>query len=249
MSVPAHRVKAVPGDVFRRSQLMAWVLMQTNAADLGDRPFYLLKDNADVRAISTHEGNNYIAYTGPKLSEDFEVYLRVNDVWAGPGCCVVFHTERFRQSIEAGVDESDAGLGILIHEAAHYVEIYRQNRSSLSTFGIGAKRHHRKKAVQDLQGSAYIFGDSHGPQFVRAALHLRHRVASVRQVSLDSLIIAGDRYGMSPARHYQLALGKELEEKRHTPVSQVLLSKPPRMFNQLWLEDMENMKRRRSAVA
>lgn len=225
----------IPTDPFHNAGVAATLMAEANPRDMSDRHVYLVAE-AHLKAARGLDGlnpgcNDYVAFTGAKLSEKLEPYLRQSGCWSGPGFCSVFR---------AGLGFAK-GFGVLVHEAGHDVVF----RSRYFTEYGQIRTNRLERIARDPKDNAHLFGDqSHGPEFVRATLHLWHRTnlllakSNIDPISIESLGIAGDRYGMLPAESYRMTLHSELVSMTNQSVLHVLLSRPPELFVRLCAEDL-----------
>ncbi len=124
-----------------------------------------------------------------------------------------------------GEGRTRCGIGVTLHEAAHHVDrllprLARPEPSATQAHG-------------------------HGHDWMRAALHLHHRVRAI--VPLEALRIDTSSRGLSPAVHYRLCLARELDQLESLPVSAVLRTEPPAPFTALWRDDLDRLRRGRAA--
>ena len=82
--------------------------------------------------------------------------------------------------------------------------------------------------------------DGHGLPFIRAALHIHARaVAKGHAIPLDSMSVAGERYGLSPALAYSEAIGDEPTRLSDRCLLDIAELEMPRAFAKLWETDVK----------
>lgn len=174
---------------------------------------------------SFKQPTGYVACTSGNMDQRIELYLRWREMWKGRGPVVVFRNAEVKKLLadSGNGGQFRIGLGLLIHELAHVIHF---------------------RAVVRKPHDPYV---PHGIDFTRAALHLWFRVTEHPMVqgvpsvcpTLDDLRICGQRYGMSEAALYHLALQASDEHKslRNIPVGQIVSRPVPAVFQNLWNED------------
>ena len=251
MSDPYKFIKTVPKEPFPGAKAAAFALTSTNPRDFDSKPVYLVSQTSlqgadavpNLAPSDTVDGgaDGWAAYTSLRLSAKLKSHLTMHNAWIGEGFAAVWDDHAVKENY-GGLSLSRnfaIGFASLVHEAAHHIELGCPCATDAAD--IDGITH---PIFRDPHFESYRVG-FHGPQFVRAALHLQHRVNRSRHydVDLDDMIIAGPRYRMSPASDYLIALESELHERENEPIWFTLLRQPPSLFTEIWLMDIENRRK------
>ncbi|MEO2031144.1 MAG: hypothetical protein ABGZ35_03560 [Planctomycetaceae bacterium] len=87
-------------------------------------------------------------------------------------------------------------------------------------------------------GPAGVKWVGHDFKFIRALLHVRHRMVNRRHAPLLQLAFRGELYGLSEIDAYRTALGSEPSDNDWLPLRDVLRKQPPKEFIRLWEDDV-----------
>ena len=181
--------------------------------------------------------DQWIAYCHPNLDEKLSPILRARDEWKGRGFATIIDDEKLA-ALCAGDSDGHyrAGLGIAIHEAGHYVA---NSAFSDVTRAPALMRGHLMQMKSDRDFQSYWtrtpHGDNqHGAVWVRATVHLHHRVNLWEPIDLKLCLM--DYPGFPDPNLFRIALGAELDPSWKTPLANLLRQPPPRPFAQFWSE-------------
>lgn len=185
--------------------------------------------SANQTAVKLPE--KFAACTSGRLDDRLAEYLQRFGLYRGPGACIIFDHRVIRADFSKLPDKQQFvyGLALMIHESAHVID------------GRSWQDFHSHSTI-DRSEVEHLKYAPHGARFVRAALHLRHRVnlltGAFCHVPLDAILVAGEFYSMSPSASYELLLRPELNAKLNQPIDHILLTKFPKYFSSLWCEDL-----------
>lgn len=180
------------------------------------------------------------ACTTGNADEQLAGYLQRFGLYRGPGACIIFDHRVIKADFGKLPDKEQftCGLAVMIHEAAHVID----GRSWNDTHSHSTTN---RSQVEHLKYTP------HGARFVRAALHLWHRVnlctGAFCHVPLEAITVAGEFYSMSPVASYELVLREELGAKLNQPISHVLMTEFPKYFSALWRDDLARTQGRSGA--
>jgi hypothetical protein len=205
--------------------------------DFADVPSQRL-DEKEKKGHGRIDSRTYIQFNVPNtftgnLDERIESYLQTFRLYKGPGVSIIFDAGRISEAFSGHADNVQFafGVGIIIHEVAHvidaksWIEAHSHNSSGVD-----------RREVEHLK---YV---PHGARFVRAALHLWHRVnlatGAFMQLPSSAIEVAGSNYAMSPVTSYELMLRDEFNAKLNQPIGDILLTPFPKLFSMLWNDDL-----------
>lgn len=184
-----------------------------------------------------------LAFAGVDLSEHLKSFLSERGRWHGPGfACVVYPDRLARQVPHSASERLTTGVGVLVHEAAHYLEQVLHPRRSrtrerLQAFIEGVAADPLLQTYHLVKGPPAAA--AHGAPWIRASLHLWHRTKQLHAgLTADHCVIAGPRYGLRPPCDYAAALAGELLSLQELPITAILTNvRPPESFVRLWESD------------
>lgn len=78
----------------------------------------------------------------------------------------------------------------------------------------------------------------HDHRFIRALLHLHHRMESRGHVVYLPAAFQSAVYGLSPIENYRDALGMECQQNDWRPIQEALSGRVPAAFDRLWADDV-----------
>jgi hypothetical protein len=201
--------------------------------DLGETPLYVVPQSS--LPAECGGGEYCYAYTTPSL----DLYLRDHiPGYRGRGPCIVVNDLALAEEF-AGASLAYRIKTILLHELAHVLErpaVY-EDRTGVSPNKIKFEAlvvAHVTSAPPREEIPPY---HGHEAGFIRVCVHLCHRA---RQIGFDvnpGAICAGYTYCLSVAQRYQKALGDEPERCMGMPFRDILATRPPAAFTQLWTSD------------
>ncbi len=134
---------------------------------------------------------------------------------------------------------------MVIHEATHWLGY--QDGANPATAGCEPGKYNgqhiddllRCPAWQAYYAKAPAAATGHGAPFIRAACHLWHRANAVYPLPITRCWIAGENYGLSRPETYAAALATELRATANTPIVNILRTRPPEAFAELWKRDCQ----------
>ena len=188
-------------------------------------------------------------YTSPWLTAILRPYI---PHWRGPAPLIVLNDVASRKlAIAYGrTTFSDTSPEIFlyriidsaIHETAHCLARERLFCNDPPPPGIeeciAAKLIADDLAPPSGAGAACPFS-GHGPEFIRAAVHLTERA---RRLGFDTLgygVACGEDYAVSTLPAYRDALRPELDALPSVSIPLLLTLPEPEPFTRLWLDDMQ----------
>lgn len=201
--------------------------------DLGDGPLYIiaqsrLPDNLGGKSICD-------GFTAPNL----DIYIRdeIGPAWRGRGPCMVVNDEQG----DPDCLETDI-FRIILHELAHIIS--RPVARCVATVADPMRLKFEALCLGDAvsrEPSPEIVTtpfQGHGPRFIRAALHLRHR-AELAGVPVPLYgYCAGNRYGLSHPNRYRESLNDEPDRLAGGSIREILDFPYTEAFWRLWTADV-----------
>lgn len=223
--------------------LLAWA----SPGDFGSTPVYIV-NAGDIggrlpEQVYPATRGHCLAFAGVDLSEHLRSCLAERGRWHGPGfACVLYPDRLVKQFPNSASERLTAGVGVLVHEAAHYLEQVLHPRRSRSPERLRAFI--EGVAADPLLRSYHLCkgppaAAQHGAPWIRASLHLWHRAKQLHPgLTADHCVIAGPRYGLRPPCDYAAALAGELLSRQELPITAILNNiRPPQAFVSLWERD------------
>lgn len=160
---------------------------------------------------------------------------------AGPRAGVVVNDLVLRE--DCGEFWEPFFLATFLHELAHVVE--RPEPAPVSVPMEPQRLRFEALVLADATARpvavrvAPVVDPAHGPRFVRAALHLRHRAGRHGVRVGPGLVFDARGRGLSHANAYRAALGDEPVRMAHAAIRDVLAAPLPEPFARLWADDVE----------
>ncbi len=196
------------------------------------------------------------AVTFPGLDRIHEAEIRAAGLWSGRGPCVVLDLDRcyresFTQGVALGLPERQADrharitlAGAVVHELAHHLPP-RNPEGEKDFFGAGVDvarqvfhdRIENAPATVNPLTPLAPWAPGHDARFIRACVHLTHRMRRSLPDLTYSDTFNSDMYGLSPAKHYAATLAGELLDSKG-PIRNIVASAPPAAFRELWRFDV-----------
>ncbi len=180
-----------------------------------------------------HEGT--LAYTSGGLDMMLEPRLRELGIWTGRGFVMAIPA-----LFEFWFAMTDAERwGIVLHEFAHFIDGMPGWREAgtpiMAALLAGAEPIAERAQPTAPQRPPW---HRHESRWVRCALHLHHRAELAGwPAPLDTVRVAGEEYGLSPAEAYLAALGTEPIDRRGEALEDVIDSPLSEAFQTLWNRD------------
>jgi hypothetical protein len=135
------------------------------------------------------------------------------------------------------VPEDSVGVlivdGIVVHELAHELLSIEQPRQA--TAEVQATVQHSWRSWPVHRGATWA---GHDATFIRALLHLIHRVQGHGVRVCLPVAFSHSAYGLSSLEQYQRALGEEPAMTDWLPLDAVLAREAPLKFQNLWSRDI-----------
>jgi hypothetical protein len=211
---------------------------QVAPCDLGDAPLYILPQTgvpANCGGRSTADG-----FTAPSL----DLYLRdvIGPAWRGRGPCMVVNDIDLSDGQPDPIDIESAFCGIVLHELAHILlrpapfkprpdaEPAKIAFESLVVGHAVATEPPADAQVEPFAG--------HEADFIRVALHLRHRADLAGTLVPMFYYCAGTFYGLSHPNRYREALGDEPDRMAGLSIREILATPCPETFWHQWTIDV-----------
>ncbi len=212
-----------------------WLCRTVAERDLGATPLYIVPTctlpedyggTIDCRGFTTPSLDLYLKDDIPK--------------YRGRGPCMVIEYPIPGDLLPEDVEHS--ALVTVLHELAHildrpalYADRTGVNPDKIKFESLVVANPSRKPRRTDLPP---YFG--HASEFIRACLHLRHRVRLAGIHIAANNLCGGWQYGLSPASQYARALGNEPARMIDATFRDILTSPPPTPFRELWERDIRD---------
>ncbi len=176
-----------------------------------------------------------LAYWSGSLDVQLEGRLRELNRWRGRG-----FTMAIPALFEFWFTMTDAERwGIVLHEFAHFIEGMADWREAGEPI-MAALLTGTEPIIERTQSTASQRPrwHRHDARWIRCALHLHQRAELAGwPAPLNTVRVAGEDYGLSPASQYLAALGSEPHDRRTEPLEDILDSPLPEAFAKLWKAD------------
>jgi len=201
--------------------------------DLGETPLYVVPQSSLPPECGS--ADYAYGYTTPSL----DIYLapHIPD-YRGRGPCMVINDIGLAEDYEPA-DIEYVTQACVLHELAHILDrpaLFEDrsgvDRNKLLFESLVVANVTQQPSRKDIP---LYFG--HGRSFIRIALHLCHRAEQAGVRVSSAAICAGHRYGLSHATFYGEALGDEPARSVEMTFRDILATKPPHAFSQLWTVD------------
>lgn len=194
------------------------------APELESAPFHILTHRPEW-----HDVHGALAYViRGRIQFVKDELIRLGE-WEGQwGNTIVFTPGLAEESI----------LPILLHELAHLLPAKPAIVDTIQPT-------QEQVAGQNLQIAAWAAGSrevppwaGHGPDFIRAAIHLSHRAEKLGwNIPLESMNVAGEPYGLSMPFNYKVELGTEPWEFERKTFAEIDAAPMPPRFLNLFVQD------------
>ncbi len=240
-------------------QIRAEAALRAVAPDLRGWPVYLVPRSALIGTAVDCLCGEGIGWHHPSYDIVLRPVLSLMGLWLGRGfACIIDDVairERAQRVSFAAQRFSDECLGVAAHELAHglvtsigVAGLFDSPEADADELApLGAFLHSATAPLEPDPDEVPWVG--HGAPFLRAAAHLRLRLARFdRSWDPSHLGSGGFLYALSEAAAYDAALGPELE-RTSAPISEILASPPPPAFEALFEEDDARFRRRRPTTA
>ena len=158
--------------------------------------------------------------------------------YRGRGPCMVINDRRLRLAFDPA-DFDYWFTATVMHELAHILQrpwLYNEPvTESPERIQLEARQVAHIVSNENTAGLPF---KGHGAQFIRVALHLQYRAEKFGTWIAPADLCAGCLYRLSHAHRYQQALGDEPQRMARKAIAEVVASKAPEDFVQLWADDV-----------
>jgi hypothetical protein len=223
-----------PGDDMAKILADAEALCRAVAGrDLDGIPLYLVPQS--ILPVECGSGDGCYGYTLASL----DLYLRDHiPGHRGRGPCIVINDRALAEDFN-GEDLAYRTQAIVLHELGHVLDrpaVYEDRTgvdpNKLKFEALIVAHVTSKPAREDIPPY-----HGHEAGFIRVCLHLCHRANLVGFDISPGAICAGYTYCLSVAQRYQAALGDEPARCMGMLFRDILATKPPAAFTELWTND------------
>lgn len=201
---------------------------------LGWLPIYIVPQTrlpANLGGLSVCGG-----YTASRLDLHLRDYIPDH---RGRGPCMVINDGHLRATYPEDFDYYFTAT--VLHELAHLLMqpwLYDERATATPEALRREARRVADMVATETPEDGHPPFEGHGAQFIRVALHLRHRAEMCGTWLAPNDLCAGHRYSLSHARRYQVALADEPERLATMSIAKIITTKPPPEFAQLWADDV-----------
>lgn len=164
--------------------------------------------------------------------------------WAGPGPTMLFDSEPLA-AIYRGSPDADAHFAsVFAHEAGHVLDQPEMRRHD-PILDWATPEMMRPVIVERVESPATMFTpadrrsprDQHGASWLRATIHVGHRLRELGFPILWPMVVDGEAYGYRPLIEYVRALDGEPARLAHLPLTEIPDTPIPETFLHLWNSD------------
>jgi len=201
--------------------------------DLAGLPIYLISQS--TLPAECGSGDGAYAYTLGSL----DLYLAPHiPNYRGRGPCIVVNDLALAEDF-IGEDLAYRTQAIVLHELGHVLDrpaVY-EDRTGVDPNKLKFEALVVAHVTSNAPREDIPPYHGHEASFIRVCLHLCHRA---RQVGFDvhpGALCAGYVYGLSVAQRYEAALGDEPARCMGMLFRDILATKPPAAFTELWTND------------
>lgn len=186
--------------------------------------------------------SEYAAYTSLSLSAQLQEHLKASGRWDGDGFAIVVQEHAAPTGREL--------IEVALHESAHRFQRLAEQPVDESTVEVPPADVDR---LRNRVSAAHIDVETvlrqldrfaplprwhnHGPDWIRAALHVSHR-ANAHGFATDPAAMGVDGYLLADPLAYSLALGDEPARRVKEPLCDVLTDPPPTAFVEFAARDL-----------
>lgn len=194
--------------------------------ELGDEPIYIRSEHEAGLPICPHESQ---AYTSPTLDLSMKVALQADGQWGGRGFAMALPMDG--QSFHKLSWPSQ--LNLCLHELSHHLA----DRPTILVDADPPDTTHPLAVAQrsDVPLFRHVNVFCHGPEFVRAALHIHKRAAP--DACLGAMQVFNAAYQSPAIVDAQRALDAELRQGGN--IIDIMATPAPEAFVALWPSDSE----------
>jgi len=199
------------------------------APELSGSPLYVLNQPGELPAPKDTRGYHVGGPCAP-----MQQYLKGKGDWRGPGPAIVFVTPDLTR---------EEAVVLFLHELAHALPYSPPLPVvAITDDALGAGRDALQAWCDDPEPDdasrpQWIVGNHH-QNFHRIALHLWWRAALLGEVVPFDGLCGGRHYDLSPPYMYWRAIGNEPIKMQHATFAEILASDPPKLFRDLWYENL-----------
>jgi hypothetical protein len=206
--------------------------------DLGDSPLYIVPQSwvpADRGGKSVSDG-----FTEPSL--DLHLQDIIGPAWRRRGPCMVVNDIDLCDGQPDPADVESAFCGIVLHEFAHILmrpAPYKPRPDvEPATIVFESLVVGHAVAVEPPADTDIEPFTGHEADFIRVALHLRHRADRAGVLVPMFYYCAGTQCGLSHPNRYRKALGDEPSRLASLSIREILAAPCPQAFWRLWTADV-----------
>ena len=172
--------------------------------------------------------------------------LVISDRWNGQGPAFVLNEDHLIQMHGSFEDSRTLAATISAHEMAHVIQFPglfgRMSSDTPSSFRDGSWFREEMSRPQAESIPTRTTTEAHGPEFVRLALHVCHRMQALLGQRLPlSRLHDWAGLDLSPGEAYWDSLGGELKRFGQIPLTVIAKLPLPIGFQELWARDHESV--------
>jgi hypothetical protein len=201
--------------------------------DLAGAPIYIVCQSTLASEFGRAEGCD--GYTTPSL----DLYLADHIAgYRGRGPCFVVNDIMLRE--DQPDDFAYWFSAIVLHELAHVLErrALFDDRAGEDPMKLKFEAICLSKIAAEPEAVAGPPYRGHEAPFIRTVLHLRHRAAMAHTRIAPSALFNSRHLGLSRPERYAAALADEPARCAGMSFRDILATKPPRKFSQIWNQDV-----------
>lgn len=212
-------------------------------ADLGNVPLYV------VDAALAGPGDT-LGFAGESL--DLAYQEQIGQRWRGRGACFAVDLQQVQDQADIETPNEEArkagfirqALALALHEFAHVL-----SQAKLFSQGVtqSAARQSATRCLQtpdeDTPGGDVAWV-GHDGQFLRTVAHVEHRARALLRSPVQAYAVAGLLYGLSKGEAYRQALADEPAKLAGKPLAEIMQTRPPQSFIDLWQADLRAWRER-----
>ena len=206
--------------------------------DLGDLPLYIVVQSR----VPANRGGKSTADGFTAASLDLHLQDIIGTAWHGRGPCMVVNDIDLCDGQPDRADVESAFCGIVLHELAHILmrPVPFKPRPDAEPAQIVFESlviGHAVATEPPLSAQVEPFAD-HEADFIRVALHLRHRAERAGMLVPMFFFCAGTYYSLSHPNRYREAIGDEPARLADMSIRNILDTPYPKAFWRLWTTDL-----------
>lgn len=177
--------------------------------------------------------------TSPTIDLLLRPWLESSGRWRGRQAGIFIGDELLREAVTEEAAISEMLLAVLAHELSHVVD---------QGIDLGEATIERTNQATALAAFSGLLQDSlivppfwgHGPNWLRATLHLHHRMSTLGHAVPVNWLFAGEHFALAEPDQWAYVLSDEPEALAGVPIFDVLTFRPPFAFADLWRRCVEH---------